>query len=223
MELALAAATALEYGVLILLFGLSIWSISIMIDRRRTLRNEGVSAELEQLRSSLVQQDRVAAEKWAASHPGVHAKTLKAAIRATQTSTQNSLSIAVPQLIDREVRSLLTEERLRLEKGLPVLATLGANAPFVGLFGTVLGIIRAFAALGESSGAANSVMSGISQALIATAAGLFVAIPAVVAFNVFSSRIREILAQCEALRDLFVAHQAIRISDSSGLKATERN
>jgi biopolymer transport protein ExbB/TolQ len=88
-----------------------------------------------------------------------------------------------------------------------VLATLGANAPFIGLFGTVLGIIRSFAALADNQGNATNVMSGISQALYATAAGLFVAIPAVIAYNTFASRLRSQLMSADALKDLYLAYR----------------
>ena len=81
-------------------------------------------------------------------------------------------------------------ERLRLERNLAFLATLGSNGPFIGLFGTVLGIIKAFHDLaGSQAGGASTVMAGISEALVTTAVGLLVAIPAVVAFNFFRRRV----------------------------------
>ena len=77
-------------------------------------------------------------------------------------------------------------EIARLERFLGVLGTIGSTAPFIGLFGTVLGIIRAFSDLSVSSGASPAaVADGIAEALVATAAGLFVAVPAVVAYNYF--------------------------------------
>jgi biopolymer transport protein ExbB len=104
-------------------------------------------------------------------------------------------------------------ERLRLERNLAFLATLGSNAPFIGLFGTVLGIIKAFHDLaGSQSGGPSVVMAGISEALVATAVGLMVAIPAVVAFNYFSRRVRVGMTQIE-----WVAHQAV-----TEVKATAR-
>ncbi|MCZ7624767.1 MAG: MotA/TolQ/ExbB proton channel family protein [Candidatus Methylomirabilis sp.] len=79
----------------------------------------------------------------------------------------------------------------RLERYLGSLATLGNVSPFVGLFGTVLGIIRAFEAIAKSgSGGIGTVSAGIAEALIATAAGLFVAIPAVIAYNYFVGRVK---------------------------------
>jgi biopolymer transport protein TolQ len=85
-----------------------------------------------------------------------------------------------------------TEELSRLESRLPWLATSGSVTPFIGLFGTVWGIIGAFHGLGtEGAATIRAVAPGISEALIATAAGLFVAIPAVIAYNQFGNSIRE--------------------------------
>lgn len=197
MDVWLMIATWFERGVLALLLALSIWSIAIMIDRRRIFRREISTSDLDELRSLLIGRKVEGVKAWLAAHRGIHAGVLRTAM------DQGAHGDA--EQVDRSVRSFLISERLKLEKGLPVLATLGANTPFIGLFGTVLGIIRAFAALGENSAGASSVMSGISQALIATAAGLFVAIPAVVAFNVFSNRLKAAVSECESLRDLFVA------------------
>jgi biopolymer transport protein ExbB len=89
-------------------------------------------------------------------------------------------------------------EKLRLERNLAFLATLGSNAPFVGLFGTVLGVIKAFHDLaGSQAGGPSVVMAGISEALVATAVGLMVAIPAVVAFNYFNRRVRAFMCTVE--------------------------
>jgi len=76
-----------------------------------------------------------------------------------------------------------------LKENLGVLATIGATAPFVGLFGTVVGIINAFGKMATSGGGIASVSAGISEALVTTAFGLFVAIPAVWAYNYFQNRI----------------------------------
>ncbi|MCX7738662.1 MAG: MotA/TolQ/ExbB proton channel family protein [Hydrogenothermaceae bacterium] len=84
--------------------------------------------------------------------------------------------------------------KLLLEKRLGILATFGNNAPFIGLFGTVLGVIKAFHSLGTSTEfGVRVVMTGISEALVATALGLFVAIPSVVAYNYFVRRIKTLL------------------------------
>src|SRR6185312_12548776 len=90
--------------------------------------------------------------------------------------------------------------RVELERHLGILGTLGNNAPFIGLFGTVLGIIKAFADLSHNQASgAGAVMSGISEALVATAVGLMVAIPAVVAFNIFQGRVRKAMAEIDAM------------------------
>lgn len=89
--------------------------------------------------------------------------------------------------------------RILLEKRLGILATFGNNAPFIGLFGTVLGIINAFHTLSKGSEfGVNAVMGGISEALVATATGLFVAIPSVIAYNYFVRKIKMILLNIEA-------------------------
>jgi len=103
------------------------------------------------------------------------------------------------------VEGAKAHERLRLERHLAFLATLGSNGPFIGLFGTVLGIIKAFhdlAAGGAGGAGASTVMAGISEALVATAVGLMVAIPAVVAFNYFNRRIRVRMTELEWMAHL---------------------
>jgi biopolymer transport protein ExbB len=99
-----------------------------------------------------------------------------------------------PSEVAAAIDGAKAREKLRLERNLSFLATLGSNAPFIGLFGTVLGIIKAFhdLAAGQAGGGvgASTVMAGISEALVATAVGILVAIPAVVAFNYFSRRVR---------------------------------
>jgi biopolymer transport protein ExbB len=104
----------------------------------------------------------------------------------------------------------VARERPRYERSLSFLGTLGNNAPFVGLFGTVLGIIKAFNDLGQASakGATiqETVMTGISEALVATAVGLAVAIPAVVAFNGFSRWLKTLTSRTQSLGHAFVGH-----------------
>jgi len=100
--------------------------------------------------------------------------------------------------VQRAAQIASSEELTRLERRLPWLATTGAVAPFVGLFGTVWGIIDAFNGLGaEGSATLRAVAPGISEALITTAAGLFAAIPAVIAYNQFTHRMREFGARMD--------------------------
>lgn len=98
-------------------------------------------------------------------------------------------------------------EKPDLEKHLNFLATIGSNAPYIGLLGTVLGIMKAFNDLAVASEAGQqTVMAGISTALIATAAGLFVAIPAVIAYNHFQRQVKGVLQNLEAAKELCLAY-----------------
>lgn len=108
-------------------------------------------------------------------------------------------------------------QRLKLERGLAYLGTLGNNAPFIGLFGTVIGVVQAFEALGDQKvveaaaeaaqmSAPQEVMAAIAEALVATAVGLAVAIPAVAMYNVFQRQARGILANTDALSRVLIAH-----------------
>src|SRR5208283_4247536 len=114
----------------------------------------------------------------------------------------------------KAIGGALALERTRMERGLAFLGTLGNNAPFVGLLGTVIGIIEAFEVLGRTEGAGatggalapQAIMGSISEALVATAVGLAVAIPAVAAFNYFQRRIQSTLANTEALSKVLLAH-----------------
>jgi len=100
--------------------------------------------------------------------------------------------------VQRAAQIAASEELTRLERRLPWLATTGAVAPFIGLFGTVWGIIDAFYGLGDAGAATlRAVAPGISEALITTAAGLAAAIPAVIAYNLFTQRMREFGARMD--------------------------
>lgn len=185
-------------AVLVLLLALSVWSVSIMLDRRKALKSAAgnlKSGTLQSAKDLIRAGDRKSLLEWARAQDGLVGGTLVAAL---ESGTH-------PESIDRAVKSFLTEERSRLERGLTVLATLGSNAPFIGLFGTVLGIIQAFGQLAQNTQGTAGVMRAISEALVATAIGLFVAIPAVVSYNLFSKRIRTVLSGCEVLRDLYVS------------------
>ncbi|NVB39594.1 MotA/TolQ/ExbB proton channel family protein [Pseudenhygromyxa sp. WMMC2535] len=105
-------------------------------------------------------------------------------------------------------------EKLRLERNLGFLGTVGSNAPFIGLFGTVLEILRVFNQLGEAGvttgDEAKEIMSGISEALVATAIGLLVAIPAVIAYNAFQRQVKRSLARADGLTGMALAQLAER-------------
>ncbi len=156
-------------AVLILLLGLSVWSVSVILDRRKYL--------------AFMKQDFLKTTEGA-----LFLKTLQAAPRNIE---------AIQFLAQAHLR----EKRGQFTKGLTVLATLGSNAPFIGLFGTVLGIIQAFGTLSTTTTGMNSVILALAEALIATAVGLFVAIPAVVSFNHFQTRIKSWTMEAETIRD----------------------
>jgi biopolymer transport protein ExbB len=185
-----------EGGTMVLLFLLSVFSIGILLDRRRVFRRLADPAEFSEAERAILSGGCREAEGWSRTHEGLVGGLLRT---ICGESTQSSAAI------EALARSYLQKERQKLEKGLNVLATLGSNAPFIGLFGTVLGIIRAFAALSAEQTGSGEVMSSISQALIATAAGLFVAVPAVIAYNHFSSRLRHLLLDCESLKNLYLS------------------
>jgi biopolymer transport protein TolQ len=105
----------------------------------------------------------------------------------------------------RAMRIELMRELDRLDETLPFLATVGSTSPYIGLFGTVWGIMNSFRALGEIKNATlSNVAPGISEALIATAIGLFAAIPAVIAYNRFSTRLDRLAGRYELFIDEFV-------------------
>jgi biopolymer transport protein ExbB len=109
--------------------------------------------------------------------------------------------------LDEMFDTISKVERPKLEKSLGFLATVGANAPYIGLFGTVLGIMKAFQDLGRASDVGQqTVMIGISSALVATAAGLMVAIPAVLAYNYFQRLVKGTLSNLESIKSMVIAY-----------------
>ena len=113
---------------------------------------------------------------------------------------------SVMQGVQRAMRVALTREEERLETHLAFLATVGSTSPYVGLFGTVIGIMNSFRSLANMSQATlASVAPGISEALIATAIGLFAAIPAVIAYNRYSAKVDVLVKRYEAFNDELVS------------------
>jgi biopolymer transport protein TolQ len=113
---------------------------------------------------------------------------------------------AIMQGVQRAMRIALTREEERLETHLPFLATVGSTSPYIGLFGTVWGIMNSFRSLANMTQATlASVAPGISEALIATAMGLFAAIPAVIAYNRFSARVEAMMKRYDAFSDELIS------------------
>lgn len=116
----------------------------------------------------------------------------------SKSNPENGLTSSKLENINRSLTKASNQEISRLEKMMSFLATTGSITPFIGLFGTVWGIMDAFNKIGIARTASlDSVAPGIAEALIATAAGLFAAIPAVIAYNYFLSRIKEIITEIE--------------------------
>ena len=180
--------------VIIVLFIMSAWSIGVMIDRviaysaARKQSRAFAPAVAGALRESKLDEAVKIADRFNKSHL---AKVVVAGLqefKAHQTSTE------IPgEEIEASRRALERAEAIvhaELKRGVSGLATIGSTAPFVGLFGTVVGIMDAFTTIGTSkSTGIGAVAGGISEALITTAVGLFVAIPAVWMFNYFTNRI----------------------------------
>ncbi len=123
---------------------------------------------------------------------------------------------------ERSMRVALLREQEKLETHLPFLATVGSTSPYIGLFGTVWGIMHSFLALANETQASLSVVApGIAEALIATAIGLFAAIPAVIAYNRYSASVDHFLHSYETFMDEFssILHRKAHSGDSEERKA----
>jgi biopolymer transport protein TolQ len=136
---------------------------------------------------------------------------------------QAGMQLRMPA-IQRATQIASSEELTRLESRLPWLATTGAVTPFIGLFGTVWGIIDAFHGLGTAGAATlRAVAPGISEALITTAAGLFAAIPAVIAYNMFMQHIREFGSRMDDFSlELMNEVERAQAGARAGLETVER-
>jgi biopolymer transport protein ExbB/TolQ len=108
-------------------------------------------------------------------------------------------------------------ERLRAEQYLGILGTLGSMSPFIGLFGTVVGIIQAFhqLALGQAAAGASLVAAGIAEALVATAAGLMVAVPCIMAYNFLAGKVKKIAADMELAKKDYLHYNATKPGELS--------
>jgi len=180
--------------VLWLLLLLSLVSVALMIERLIFFLYNRVNLQeiSARLRVALQRGGPSLALRQLEDTRGPEAEVLRQALSAA------GRGVAAVEEIAEGAR---TRERLRMERGLVVLGTLGNNAPFIGLFGTVLGIINAFRELAhtEMQQGGTKIMAGISEALVATAVGLLVAIPAVVAFNYFQRQVKRVITQSDSL------------------------
>lgn len=196
--------------VMWLMLALSVVSVAIILERAWffwSLRDDLVTLAKD-LRAAL-DQSIEAAQKRMESSPSAEAAVVSAGLAMAHKG---------PEAAEEAMAGAAALQRMKLEKRLAYLGTLGNNAPFIGLFGTVIGVVGAFDALGQAAKqpvaqaaaasqlAPQAVMSSIAEALVATAVGLAVAIPAVAANNFFQRMIKSILANTEALSRTLMSH-----------------
>lgn len=197
--------------VMWLMIGLSVVSVAIILERAWffwSLRDDLVVLARD-LRSSLEDSIEAARKRMDAS-PSAEAAVVSAGLAVAHQG---------PDAAEEAMNGAAALQRMKLERRLAYLGTLGNNAPFIGLFGTVIGVVGAFDALGQAAVAPaaqaaaasqavapQAVMSNIAEALVATAVGLAVAIPAVAANNFFQRMIKSTLANTEALTRVLLAH-----------------
>lgn len=187
--------------VLWLLLLLSVISIGMILERFFALKK--VSAESTRIRARVklaLQSNSVEDVEGLAKDPqSLEGRAASYALKHMRDSGSRGL--------EEIFNTFALTERPELEKYLGFLATVGSNAPYVGLFGTVLGIMKAFNDLATAPEAGQqTVMAGISMALVATAAGLFVAIPAVIFYNYYSKQVRGIFQSLDSVKELCLAY-----------------
>lgn len=196
--------------VMWLMLGLSVISVAVMLERGWfywSLRDDLAKLALD-LRAALRKNDFEHARKQLEASPSAEAAVVLAGLLESDRGARSA---------EEAMQGAAALQRMKLERRLAYLGTLGNNAPFIGLFGTVIGVVQAFEKLGEQkivSAAADAaqvsapqeVMAAIAEALVATAVGLVVAIPAVAMYNVFQRQARSILANTEALSRVLLAH-----------------
>ena len=179
---------------------LSVLSVAFILERYFTLK--AIEAKTDSVSKKM--QDSIQAnalnevEDMAKDRDSIVGKALSYGLRHAKEHGSEGL--------EEIFNSYSLMEKPKLEKRLSFLATVGSNAPFIGLLGTVFGIMGAFQALAESQGEMQNVMTGISEALVATAVGLLVAIPAVVAYNFLQRKVKGILMTLESAKDVCLAY-----------------
>lgn len=207
--------------ILYLMLALSVVSVAIMVER--SLFFFRIREDLERLAAelgrALQRGDIESAKQLVASSVSAESAIVAAGLSRVEHG---------PAAVEEAMSGASAVQRMRLERRLGFLGTLGSNAPFVGLLGTVIGIVQAFeqlqvaGAANGSGGAMNGVMGAIAEALVATAIGLVVAIPAVAAFNAFQRRIKGILGNAEALRHVVLSYvKSTSLSGSAPLANRE--
>ena len=196
-----AIAQIVDQIILWVLLGLSVISIGIILERFFTLRKVSSNSQKIRARLKLALQSHTLEdiEDIAREVDTIEGRAVSHALRHIKESGSKGL--------EELFNSYQLTERPEYEKYLSFLATIGSNAPYVGLLGTVLGIMKAFNDLAQNTDAGQqTVMAGISLALVATAAGLFVAIPAVMSFNYFQKQVKGIFVNLESVKEVCLAY-----------------
>lgn len=201
--------------VMWLLVGLSIVAIAIILERIYVFAAS--RDDIDELRSDLLhhlnKSDIAEAERRLRGSRSFEAMIALAALQSAGDG---------PQAANERVQGEQQIARMHMERNLAFLGTVGANAPFVGLLGTVIGIIRAFHSLDQSQGKVTAgLMADIGEALVATAIGILVALPAVAAFNYFQRLIKARLARGSALGSHVVSHLLGREHHAQHAQAAE--
>lgn len=195
--------------VLYVLILLSVLSVTILFERNFFYKT--AQKDIAGFRKNL--RDAVNSGEW--DRAAQIAKTRNAAQSTEKPDLETAMAQALlgsrgttsPEVLNELAQDHVVRARVKWERSLSVLATIGNNAPFVGLFGTVLGIIKAFHDLSQQGGGGagvSGVTSGVADALVATAVGILVAIPAVVGFNLFQRRTKNAVSEAEALKSFLV-------------------
>ncbi|MEY4544632.1 MAG: hypothetical protein RL685_827 [Pseudomonadota bacterium] len=210
--------------VMWLLIGLSVLSVAVMLERAWFYHslNDDTEKLSRDLRERLRKSDLEGARRLLDASPSAEAAVVLSGLDEADRGAQSA---------EEAMSGAKALQRLKLERRLAYLGTLGNNAPFVGLLGTVIGVVQAFEALGRQDAAMaatdaargmapQEVMAAIAEALVATAVGLFVAIPAVAMYNIFQRRMRSILARTDALASVLLAHLVARGSGSARLSSS---
>jgi biopolymer transport protein ExbB/biopolymer transport protein TolQ len=181
-------------AVMVCLALLSIFSVGMIVDKHRRLssasrQSEKFKTEFKKFLHGGKAKDLIEAGRL---HQDSHvAQVVSAGIMEYDGVRQSGRDpVASLELVSSALRDSMSETLIQLKRGLGFLATIGSTAPFIGLFGTVVGIINAFRSIAVTGSGGMSVVSGgIAEALVSTALGIFVAIPAVMAFNHFTGKI----------------------------------
>jgi biopolymer transport protein ExbB len=205
--------------VLILLVILSVLSIALIFDRVLFYRaaQAGLTEFRNKIRGAVASGNWEGAERTAEERlksmskdrADLETEMTYSLIKYSRAQSGQSVKKTSPEVLSELARDAVYRSRSGWDKNLAVLATIGSNSPFLGLFGTVLGIIKAFHDLRQESGIGiQAVSSGISEALVATAVGILVAIPAVVAFNMFQRRVKASMNEAEALKSYLIGNLA---------------